>query len=87
MTNREKRILVVEDNQANSTLIEAIFPEGDMFDIVTDGQEGLHRLHKNFYNGVIYEVDTPLDDMIEFYKQATEKLRQSLSTISQTTSY
>jgi signal transduction histidine kinase/FixJ family two-component response regulator len=69
------RVLVVEDNPMNRTLIEILLAKKNiLFDSVTNGQEALQYLEKNLPDLVLMDIQMPEMDGL----QTTRNLRQMM---------
>lgn len=66
----EENILIVEDNEAVSFLLERILSDEGNIDTAENGGEGLKKLGEKYYKVIISDIDMPKMDGIEFYKKA-----------------
>ncbi len=67
-----ENILIVDDEDIVSDLIEAILSKEGNIDIAKNGQEGLKKLNEKYYKLIISDVDMPVMDGLSFFKRATE---------------
>ncbi|WP_340677537.1 ATP-binding protein [Paraglaciecola sp.] len=76
--NTQSRILVVEDNEINQMVIEAMLATyGLMATIVGSGEEGLDTLQHSIFDLVLMDIHLPGISGIE----ASQQIRQSLPTL------
>jgi CheY-like chemotaxis protein len=70
---RGAKILIVDDNQTNQLVVEALLDENDMFaKIAWNGKEALEMLEQESFDGVIMDCQMPVMDGYE----ATRQLRK-----------
>lgn len=71
---KDKRFLIVEDNEINRTIIEQFVKEwGVWYEFAFNGAEGIERIEKNDYDIVLMDIQMPVMSGIE----ATKKIRNS----------
>jgi Response regulator containing CheY-like receiver, AAA-type ATPase, and DNA-binding domains len=77
-TSREKRILIVEDDEVVAYLEREIL-EGEGFDVETarDGVEGLRKIKQDGYGAIILDFEMPRMKGDELYLEV-KKLSQNL---------
>jgi CheY-like chemotaxis protein len=63
MSNVEKPfVLLVDDNEANCTLITAVLHRDFAVDVATDGNEAIDKLRTNQYSSILLDLKMPQAD-------------------------
>ncbi|MCD4747464.1 MAG: tetratricopeptide repeat protein, partial [Bacteroidales bacterium] len=71
--NKSFSVLIVEDNVLNQQLASAILSkEGHKYDVAENGEIGVEKFKKNYYDVVLMDIQMPVMDGIE----ATKIIRQ-----------
>lgn len=69
----DKKILIVEDEKAIRELLSDVLKGIGHIETAVNGQEGLEKTNKNFFNVVVSDIGMPVMNGIEFYKRAVEE--------------
>ncbi len=67
----KQKILIVDDDEAISSLLSAILHDEWEVDLANNGREALAKLNRSHYDLIISDIDMPVMDGIEFYDQAS----------------
>jgi two-component system chemotaxis response regulator CheY len=67
-----KRVLIVENNRYVAHMLEALVGDQANVIIASNGQEGLSHIRQRSFDLIVSEVDLPMMNGIEMYKQALE---------------
>ncbi|MBN2181457.1 MAG: response regulator [Sedimentisphaerales bacterium] len=67
---REKRFLVVDDHESLRNLVASLLAGKGMVETASGASEGLAKVRKHFYNGIVSDIQMPMMDGIEFYRQS-----------------
>ncbi len=82
---RSVKILVVDDNEMNRSLMEHLFNEwGLAFDMAGNGLEALGRLQQNAYNLVLMDIQMPEMDGYTATRRIRTELRSQVPVIAMT---
>lgn len=68
----ENKFLVVDDNEPLRRLVASLLSPRGTVEMIAGGSEGLEKVRKHFYNGIVSDIEMPGMDGFEFYKQAVE---------------
>lgn len=68
----EEKILIVDDEQVITDVIEAILSNEGMIETAANGRIALEKVREKYYAAIISDVNMPLMDGIDFYKKAVE---------------
>ncbi|MFH2044312.1 MAG: response regulator [Pseudomonadota bacterium] len=68
-----ENILIVDDDQLITELLQAILNRSGKIDIAHNGQEALKLMDEKFYKLIISDVDMPVMNGISFFKEAVAK--------------
>lgn len=68
-----EKILIIEDEESVSELIQEILCKEGKIDIASNGLEGLQKIRENYYKLIISDIDLPKLDGLACYSQAVEK--------------
>jgi CheY-like chemotaxis protein len=66
-------ILIVDDEEVILEVLENVLVEGKLIDRAANGEEALALLNDKYYSAIITDINMPVMDGIEFYKEAVEK--------------
>ncbi|MCQ2519337.1 MAG: ATP-binding protein [Lachnospiraceae bacterium] len=81
----EKRVLVVEDNEVNREIVDALLTKkGMMVENATNGQEALDKYEASedyFYDAILMDIRMPVMSGIETTKQIRSMLRRDARSI------
>lgn len=69
----KESILIVEDNTAISKLLEAILYKEGKVDFAVNGEEGLKKTMEKYYRLIICDIDMPVMNGIDYYKEASRQ--------------
>jgi CheY-like chemotaxis protein len=69
----DKKILIVEDETAIRELLSDVLGGMGQIETAVNGQEGLDKTNKDFFNVVVSDIGMPVMNGIEFYKRAVEE--------------
>ena len=69
----EEKILVVDDEEIIVNLLSAVFADEGVIESASNGKEALEKTMVKYYAAIVTDVDMPVMNGIEFYKQAIEK--------------
>ena len=67
---KEKRFLVVDDHESLRNLVASLLADKGTVEAVSGASEGLEKMREHFYNGIVSDIQMPLMDGIEFYRQS-----------------
>ncbi len=67
----EKRMLVVDDNEALRLLFSELFKKKAIVEISPDGKDGLLKTKDTYFDVILSDIDMPKLNGIDFYKEAT----------------
>jgi CheY-like chemotaxis protein len=67
---KEKRFLVVNDHESLRNLIASLLSSKGTVETVSGATEGLEKVREHFYNGIVSDIQMPVMDGIEFYRQS-----------------
>jgi CheY-like chemotaxis protein len=67
---KENRFLVVDDHESLRNLVASLLASRGTVEAVSGGSEGLEKVREHFYNGIVSDIQMPVMDGIEFYKQS-----------------
>ncbi len=67
-----ERILIVDDEDAITSFLEALLENEGLVDKASNGLEALELVKINFYKLIISDIDMPVMDGISFFKAASE---------------
>jgi CheY-like chemotaxis protein len=67
-----KKILIVEDETAIRELLSDVLRGMGHIETAANGQEGLDKVNKDFFNVVVSDIGMPIMNGIEFYQKAVE---------------
>lgn len=65
-----EKILIVEDEPAIVDLLKAIFKMSSIIETTDNGHSALKKVTEQYFDVIISDIDLPLLDGIEFFKQA-----------------
>ena len=68
----EENILIVEDEPAIASLVEAIVKSEGHIDKVWNGKKALEKLSEKYYKIIISDIDMPVMNGITFYEEAAK---------------
>jgi len=68
----QRRVLVVEDNRLLRQLIADMLGKHSRVDSAENGREALERIRDHCYNVIVTDIQMPVIDGIEFYRQAVD---------------
>ncbi len=69
----EKRMLVVDDNEALRLLFSELFKKKAIVEISPDGKDGLLKMKDTYFDVILSDIDMPQLDGIDLYKKATAR--------------
>lgn len=69
----EEKILVVDDEEMIVDVLSAIFADEGVIDSASNGKEALEKTIGKYYAAIVTDVDMPVMNGIEFYKEAVDK--------------
>jgi len=69
----EEKILVVDDEPVIVDMLIAILEDDDIVDSASNGKDSLRKLNDYHYSAIISDVDMPVMNGIEFYKNAVKR--------------
>jgi CheY-like chemotaxis protein len=72
-----ENILIVDDEEIITKLIQALLNRSGNIDIAHNGQEALPMMEKKYYKLILSDIDMPKMDGLSFYKEAVEKYPSS----------
>ncbi len=72
----DKKILIVEDETAIRELLSDVLRGMGHIETAANGQEGLDKVKKDFFNVVVSDIGMPIINGIEFYQKVVEKYPQ-----------
>jgi CheY-like chemotaxis protein len=64
-----KKILIVEDETAIRELLSDVLRGMGHIETAANGQEGLDKVNKDFFNVIVSDIGMPIMDGIEFYQK------------------
>ena len=64
---------MVEDDPDIAELLEAILTREGLVDLAANGQEALELLERNYYRLIFSDLEMPIMNGLEFYRQAARK--------------
>ena len=67
---REKRFLVVDDHKSLRNLVASLLASKGTVEAVSGASEALKKVREHFYNGIVSDIQMPVMDGIEFYRQS-----------------
>lgn len=67
---KEKRLLVVDDQEPLRNLVASLLAHKGTVETVSGASEGLELVREHFYNGIVSDIQMPIIDGIEFYRQS-----------------
>lgn len=70
MNHMNKKILIVEDEEMIANALKIILAEEGTIDWVANGREALDKIVKTFYDVLILDMNMPVMNGMEFYKEA-----------------
>lgn len=68
----EEKVLIVDDDEATTIPLSDFLKNTCLIDIAYNGNEAIEMIMKNHYDLILSNVDMPLMNGIELYKQASE---------------
>lgn len=68
----DEKILIIEDDESLSQLVQAILEKEGSIDTACDGAEGLQKIRENYYKLIISDIDMPVMNGLECLTRATE---------------
>ena len=68
----ENRFLVVDDHEPLRRLVASLLARRGAVETVAGGNEGLDKVRKHFYNGIVSDIEMPGLDGFEFYNRAVD---------------
>lgn len=68
----EEKILIVDDEPVITDLMEAILSNEGMIETAANGRIALEKVREKYYAAIISDVNMPLMDGIDFYKNVIE---------------
>jgi CheY-like chemotaxis protein len=68
----ETRFLVVDGYEPLRKLVAALLRRRGIVDTAVEGHEALDRLPQHFHNAIVYDIEMPDMDGLEFYRRAVE---------------
>jgi len=68
-----EKILIIEDEESISELIQEILCKEGKIDVAINGVEGFQKIKENYYKLIISDIDMPQMDGLSCYSQAVEK--------------
>lgn len=68
-----ERVLIVEDDPVIAELLTVILSEEALVETAENGEEGLRKTNKGYYDVVLSDLNMPIMNGIEFYKQAAAR--------------
>ena len=68
----ENRFLVVDDHEPLRRLVASLLARSGSVEAVAGGNEGLDRVRKHFYNGIVSGIEMPGLGGFEFYNRAVD---------------
>ncbi|MBI4847826.1 MAG: response regulator [Nitrospirae bacterium] len=66
-----KKILIVEDDATTNKLLQALLNKEGAVESALNGREALDKVTHGFFNAIISDIEMPVMDGIEFYKEAS----------------
>jgi len=70
MRDRNRKILIVEDEEMIANALKIILAEEGTIEWATNGKEALAKITETFYDVLIVDINMPIMDGMEFYKEA-----------------
>jgi CheY-like chemotaxis protein len=67
------KILIVEDFEPLREIMHTLFNDAGIVHTAVNGRDGLVKMNEEYYDLIISDVNMPIMDGIEFYRQATMK--------------
>lgn len=67
----KERILIVDDDETITALLAAVLERDWAIDTAPDGAAALAKIRANFYDLIISDIDMPIMDGFELFKQAS----------------
>jgi CheY-like chemotaxis protein len=67
-----ERILIVEDFPPIREFLTALLSTKGTVDTAANGEQGLAKIGKRFYDVIVSDIDMPVMDGIEFYRRAVQ---------------
>lgn len=64
----DRRILIVDDEEPLLNLLQAVLSDDYVVEVALDGLEAIKKVEKSYYDAIISDIDMPIMDGIEFYK-------------------
>lgn len=83
----DKKILIIDDEETLLNLLKAVLSDDYVVDTALDGIEGLKKIEKSYYDAVISDIDMPLMDGVELYKEVAKSKPQQAEVFAFATGY
>jgi CheY-like chemotaxis protein len=71
----KEKILIVDDEEVITSLLSAVLEREWQIDTAADGAAALAKIKENFYDLIISDIDMPIMDGLELYKNAAEYIK------------
>ncbi len=65
-----KKILIVDDDEDCAKLLTLVIRQLALVEMASDGSKGLEMLAKGYYDLIISDIDMPVMNGIDFFKEA-----------------
>ncbi len=83
----DKKVLIIDDEAALLNLLKAVLSDEYVVDTALDGMEGLKKIESSYYDAVISDIDMPLLDGVELYKEVMKSKPQQAKVFAFATGY
>ena len=65
-----KKILIMDDDEGLTSMLEMVLRKEATVETVSNGHDGLRKLHEQNFNLIISDIDMPVMTGIDFYLEA-----------------
>lgn len=83
----DKKVLIIDDEVALLNLLKAVLSDEFEVDIAENGMEGLKKIEESYYDAVISDIDMPIMDGVELFKDVLKNNPQQAGVFAFATGY